>query len=344
MLPDVPAVLDSLVRTDPGLHPIIANLDRSLRSRAWDDAKVTAHHGIIPTLEPANLAAMSDRERSVYKLIRAHYLAQFLPPHEYDRTTARLACGGQTLEATGKQIVITGWRQVLTEPEPDKTEGGDEATARSQTLPALSQGAACNVDAVDLKALKTLPPRPYSQGELVKAMKGVARLVSDPRLRQKLKETTGIGTEATRANIIGGLLSRGYLIRKGRAIVASETACTLIDAVPSAIADPGMTAIWEQSLDMIETGQMTLDLFVERQSSWVAQLVEQYRSATLPIKLPPAPACPLCQAPMRQRTGKSGAFWSCRRYPGCTGSAPVETGRQRSTKAASLTGTSRKSR
>jgi len=172
--------------------------------------------------------------------------------------------------------------------------------------------------------LKTLPPKPYTQGELVKAMKGVAKLVTDPRLKQKLKDTTGIGTEATRANIISGLLARGYLLKKGRAIRASDAAFTLIDAVPEAIADPGTTAVWEQALDMIEAGQMTLDTFIVKQSSWVTQLVQQYRGASLDLKLPPAPSCPQCGAPMRQRSGKSGAFWSCSRYPDCKATQPIE--------------------
>jgi len=153
----------------------------------------------------------------------------------------------------------------------------------------------------------------------------VAKLVDDPRLKQKLKETTGIGTEATRASTIKGLLDRGYLLKKGRAIRASDAAFTLIDAVPAAIADPGMTAIWEQALDMIEAGQMTLDTFIAKQSAWVAQLVQQHRGATLSIALPPSPPCPQCGAPMRQRTGKSGAFWSCSRYPDCKGTLPVES-------------------
>ena len=100
---------------------------------------------------------------------------------------------------------------------------------------------------------------------------------------------------------------------------------TLIDTVPAAIADPGTTAVWEQALDMIEAGQMTLDAFIAKQSTWVAQLVQQYRGATLAIKLPPSPSCPQCGAPMRQRTGKSGAFWSCSRYPDCTGTLPVDS-------------------
>ena len=99
----------------------------------------------------------------------------------------------------------------------------------------------------------------------------------------------------------------------------------LIDTVPPAIADPGMTAVWEQALDMIEAGTLTLDTFVEKQSTWVAQLVQQYRGATLSLKLPPAPACPQCGAPMRQRSGKNGVFWSCSRYPECKGTQQVES-------------------
>jgi len=323
MLAEVPTVLDALLATDSGLRPLIDKLDRTQRSRAWNDSKVTAHHGIIPTLEPTNLSAMSEKERAVYALIRAHYLAQFLPHHEFDRTVARLTCGGQSLQAVGKQIVAPGWHLAL--PAERQEAADDDSAQRSQTLPALVAGMRCTVGQVDLKALKTQPPKPYTQGELVRAMKGVAKLVTDPRLKAKLRETTGIGTEATRAGIINGLLARGYLVKKGRAIRASDTAFTLIDAVPVAIADPGTTAIWEQALDMIETGQMTLDTFIDKQSAWVAQLVQQHRGAVLSIKLPEGPACPVCGASTRQRSGKNGAFWSCSRYPDCKGTVPIDS-------------------
>jgi DNA topoisomerase-3 len=207
----------------------------------------------------------------------------------------------------------------------DEPNGDDSDTAdRGQILPPLSQGSRCQIGEVELKALKTMPPRPYTQGELIKAMKGVAKLVSDPRLKQKLKETTGIGSEATRAGIISGLLGRGYLVKKGRAVRATDAAFTLIDAVPPAIADPGTTAVWEQALDMIEAGQMTLDAFIEKQSAWVAQLVDQYRGASLSLKVPAGPTCPLCGSATRQRTGETGPFWSCTRYPDCKGTLPVE--------------------
>lgn len=323
---EAPTVLDSLLKSDPGLRPIIDQLDHTQRSRAWNDAKVSAHHGIIPTLEPANLSAMSEKELLVYRLIRAHYLAQFFPPHEFDRTMARLSCGDQTLQAVGKQVVVPGWRLVLAEPQTD--EAGDDAVPRSQVLPALQQGSACQVAGVELKALKTLPPRPFTQGELVKAMKGVAKLVSDPRLKQKLKDTVGIGTEATRANIISGLLGRGYLLKKGRAIRASYAAFTLIDTVPAAIADPGTTAIWEQALDMIETGQLSLETFVAKQAAWITQLVTQYRGTSLAIKIPQGPPCPQCGGATRQRSGKNGSFWSCAKYPDCKGTLSIESGKR----------------
>ncbi|RRI70565.1 MULTISPECIES: DNA topoisomerase III [Pseudomonadaceae] len=323
MFAEVPIVLDSLLNTDPSLRPIMGQLDRSQRSRAWNDGKVTAHHGIIPTLEPANLSALSEKELAVYRLIRAHYLAQFLPHHEFDRTVAEFSCGQQSLVATGKQVVVKGWRLVLAEPQAD--EDGDD-TARSQVLPPLREGLACQVAEVEIKALKTMPAKPYTQGELVKSMKGIARFVTDPRLKQKLKDTTGIGTEATRANIISVLIARGYIVKKGRSIRASDAAFTLIDAVPAAIADPGTTAVWEQALDMIEAGQLTLDVFLSKQAAWISQLIAQYGCVSLSIKLPHGPACPQCGAATRQRTGKSGPFWSCSRYPDCKGTLPVESG------------------
>ena len=327
MFAEVPTVLDSLLKTDPTLAQIMGQLDRTQRSRAWNDGKVTAHHGIIPTLEPANLSAMSEKERALYRLIRAHYLAQFLPHHEFDRTVADLSCGQQKLVATGKQVVARGWRLVLAESEREGSADEDgDAPVRTQVLPALRDGMACQVAGADIKALKTMPPKPYTQGELVKAMKGVARFVTDPRLKQKLKDTTGIGTEATRANIISVLIARGYIVKKGRSIRASDAAFTLIDAVPAAIADPGTTAVWEQALDMIEAGQLTLDVFLSKQAAWISQLIAQYGSMSLSIKLPHGPACPQCGAATRQRTGKSGPFWSCSRYPDCKGTLPVESG------------------
>lgn len=318
MFDEVPAVFDALLKTDPALRPALGGLDRSLHSRVWNDAKVTAHHGIIPTTEPANLARMSEQERSVYELIRSHYLAQFLPLHEFDRTQVELACGKERLTAVGKQILVQGWKGLLS----DNTED-DESSQKSQVLPVLHQGTQCAVDDVELKSMRTAAPKPLTEGDLIKAMKNVAKLINDPRLKQKLRDTTGIGTEATRAGIIKGLIDRGYLQKKKRALMASAAAHTLIEAVPPAIADPGMTAIWEQALDEIEVGRLTLDAFVAKQATWIAQLVAHYGSLTLALPVEAGPVCPMCNASMFRRKGKSVPFWSCSHYPECKGTVPI---------------------
>ena len=325
MFDEVPAVLKALLTTDPALHNAFGRLDRSLRSRAWNDAKVAAHHGIIPTTEPANLARMSEPERQVYELIRSHYLAQFLPHHEFDRTQAELECGGQRLTAVGKQILAHGWKSLLDDSAED-----DEPSQKPQVLPALQQGTQCTVSDVELKARRTTAPKPLTEGELIKAMKNVAKLVSDSRLKQKLRDTTGIGTEATRASIIKGLIDRGYLLKNKRALKASAAAHTLIEAVPAAVADPGMTAIWEQALDEIEAGRLTLEAFVAKQASWIAQLIEHCGTLSLAVPVAAGPTCPVCNNTMLQRKGTSGLFWSCSRYPACKGTLPLkkETHRQ----------------
>lgn len=325
MFNEAPAVLDALLETDSALRPAFGSLDRSLRSRVWNDAKVTAHHGIIPTTEPANLMRMSEQERQVYELIRSQYLVQFLPHHGFDRTQVELECGEERLTAVGKQILVQGWKSLLCE-NPEE----DEPSRKSQVLPVLQQGTQCAVDDVELKSMRTAAPKPLTEGDLIKAMKNVAKLVNDPRLKQKLRDTTGIGTEATRAGIIKGLIDRGYLLKKKRALMASAAAHTLIEAVPAAVADPGMTAIWEQALDEIQAERLTLDAFVAKQAKWVTQLVTHYRSLTLTIAVDTSPGCPMCNASMLRRKGKSGPFWSCSRYPDCKGTVSISKDTRRS--------------
>ncbi|HEX8592686.1 MAG TPA: DNA topoisomerase III [Pseudomonas sp.] len=281
------AILAALGRADPALSELLEHLDAGRRSRAWNDGKVSAHHGIIPTAAVRDLGRLVGKQRAVYTLIRARYLAQFLPNHEYDRTQADFDCAGQALRAVGKQIVEPGWKRAL--PEALAPAKGREAPA-PQPLPTLTQGCECAVAHVNLKDLWTQPPKPFTEGDLIKAMKNVARLVEDPLLKQKLKDTTGIGTEATRAGIIQGLLDRGYLIKNGKALAATAAAFGLIDAVPRAIADPGTTAIWEQALDMVQSGEMSLEEFVTKQSAWMSKQVTRCLGLRLTINGPASPA------------------------------------------------------
>ncbi|ROM75470.1 DNA topoisomerase III [Pseudomonas brassicacearum] len=315
---EAPAILAALAQADPSLAPLREHLQPQRKSRAWNDAKVSAHHGIIPTAAARNLDKLAGKQRAVYTLIRARYLAQFLPNHEYDRTQADFDCAGQALRAVGKQIVEPGWKRAL--PEALAPARGREAPA-PQTLPALAEGRDCAVDEVKPKDLWTQPPKPFTEGDLIKAMKNVAKLVEDPLLKQKLKDTTGIGTEATRASIIQGLLDRGYLVKNGKALSATPAAFSLIDAVPRAIADPGTTAIWEQALDMVQSGEMSLEEFVTRQAAWMSKHVARCQGMSLTISGPANPA------------GRGATPWKNKRKPAKrkAGGAPRKASKAKAT-------------
>jgi DNA topoisomerase-3 len=284
---EAPSILAALERSDPGLADLMKHLDLKRRSRAWNDAKVSAHHGIIPTAAISDVNRLTGKHKAVYTLVRARYLAQFLPNHEYDRTQVDFDCAAHALRAVGKYIIEPGWKRAL--PEALTPVRGKEI-APPQALPALQKGQHCTVLDVLLKDLWTQPPKPFTEGDLIKAMKNVAKLVDDPKLKQKLKDTTGIGTEATRAGIIQGLLDRGYLTKQGKALMATPAAFSLIDAVPRAIADPGTTAIWEQALDMVQQGEMSLEEFVAKQSAWMSKQVQRCVGLRLTITGPAAPA------------------------------------------------------
>jgi len=302
---EAPGILAALGRADASLAALAPHLDPKRRSRAWNDAKVSAHHGIIPTAAVRDLDRLAGKQRAVYTLIRARYLAQFLPNHEYDRTQADFDCAGQALRAVGKQIVEPGWKRAL--PEALTPPKGREPAA-PQALPRLSEGHAYQVLDVRLKDLWTQPPKPFTEGDLIKAMKNVAKLVEDPRLKQKLKDTTGIGTEATRAGIIQGLIDRGYLNKFGKALSASPAAFSLIDAVPRAIADPGTTAIWEQALDMVQSGEMSLEEFVAKQAAWMSKQISRCVGLRMTISGP----APSASAPWKKsrKTGQRKATGS----------------------------------
>jgi DNA topoisomerase-3 len=298
---EAPAILAALGRADPALNEVLSHVDPGRRSRAWNDARVSAHHGIIPTAAIKDLGRLAGKQRAVYTLIRARYLAQFLPDHEYDRTQADFDCAGEALRAVGKQIAEPGWKRAL--PEALAPAKGREAPA-PQPLPTLTQGCDCAVLGVNLKDLWTQPPKPFTEGDLIKAMKNVAKLVEDPLLKQKLKDTTGIGTEATRAGIIQGLLDRGYLIKHGKSLAATAAAFGLIDAVPRAIADPGTTAIWEQALDMVQSGEMSLEEFVAKQTAWMSKQVTRCLGLRLSISASASPAPGATPWKNQRKTGK----------------------------------------
>lgn len=269
MLSDVPQVFSALSATGAVFRPLLAQCHPQQKSRAWNDSKITAHHAIIPTTQPTDLSKLSDDEWRVYDLICRHYLAQFMPLHEADKTQIQLACAGHTLVANGNVVAVVGWKTLFSD---DNNE--DE---NMQSLPGLAENTLCPVTDVETKAQKTRPPEHYTEGTLIAAMKNAARFVTDERLKQRLKDSAGLGTEATRAGIIETLLKRGYIKKEKRHLISTDSAATLMAMLPDIVKDPGMTALWEQALDDIAAGRMPLAVYLQKQSLWITRMVEQAR-------------------------------------------------------------------
>ncbi|CDL84545.1 DNA topoisomerase III [Xenorhabdus cabanillasii] len=321
MQSEIPEVLKALATSDPSIAPLLNKLDTKLVSRVWNDKKITAHHGIIPTKQPPILSGMSAEERKLYELIRTHYLAQFLPAQEVDVTTLSFDIGGQLFISKGNVEVIKGWKLLFSNSEE---ENEDEAEP-TEKLPALSQGEVCEVKNGELKQLETKPPQHYTDGTLIAAMKNASAFVTDPNLKKILKDNAGLGTEATRAGIIAKLEERNFLSRQKKFLLATDIGSQLIDALPSVVTDPGMTALWEQALEEVAEGKMPLATFMQKQEAWVHHLLEKAQSIPLKLNLPTMPSCPKCQGKMVLREGKKGRFWSCQRYPECDGIVALDT-------------------
>ncbi|MCC8367200.1 DNA topoisomerase III [Xenorhabdus sp. PB61.4] len=314
MQADIPVVLTALTRTDPAMTDIISRLDEQQVSRVWNDKKITAHHAIIPTRHAFDLTRLTTDELQVYQLIRQHYLAQFLPVQETDMTEVTLDIGGQRFRAKGWVNVVTGWKTLLTDEAGEQTEQETDLP-----LPVLHQGDCCQIVGANIRSLQTKPPAPFTEGTLIAAMKNAASLVSDPQLKQVLRENAGLGTEATRAGILDTLFKRRLIERKKKAIHATPLARELIAGLPEVLTSPGMTALWEQSLEDIAQGKTSLVVFMQKQAQWLLHLVERGKAQPFHLTLPKTPDCPNCGGRMRQRQGKTSPFWGCVNYPVCKG-------------------------
>ncbi|MDP8189090.1 DNA topoisomerase III [Pasteurella skyensis] len=317
----VEKIIQCLLKADPSLQKLVPYLNLSQKSRAWDDKKITAHHGIIPTMKIIDLTKLSQDELKVYDLIRRRYLAQFLPHFEVDKTIIELYVGNHLFIARGKQVVANGWK-ILFGSAIDETNNDED----KQNLPKISKNQQCTIKNSDVRSLKTSPPPHYTEGTLLSAMKNAARFVTDERLKQRLRETEGLGTEATRAGLIQGLIDKGFLKKKGKQILATEQANALIDSLPDLLKNPGLTALWEQALNQIAERTLTLDDFMQKQIEFIRHLMNICLQHGIKMGKIEIKKCPKCNSPMAKRTGKNGSlFWGCTKYPNCDGIEFIDT-------------------
>lgn len=309
-LAEASRVIQYVLQSDQRLQPISAVLNLNQKSRVWNDKKITAHHGIIPTMVKVDISKMSDEEMKLYDLIRRRYLAQFLPISETDKTQIILKCGQHILSARGNVLVTPGWKILF-----GKSLNEDDDAP--QALPTLKQGQICQISDSEIKTLQTSPPNHFTEGTLLTAMKNAARFVTDERLKQRLRETEGLGTEATRAGTIQGLIDKGFLQKKGKSLLATEAAMMLMDSLPTMLKDPGLTALWEQALNQIAERTLSLEVFMQKQETFVRHLMAECLKQGMSLGNIEIRKCPQCGAPMTKRNGKNGQFWGCSAYPTC---------------------------
>ena len=265
----------------------IKQADTSLKSAAWNDKKITAHHAIIPTGHRASLAG---KQQQVFDLIVRAYLAQFFPAFTYCETSIVLNVEGETFTASGKVPLLPGWKIVYGAMDEESTSG-TKYDAAKQTLPLVKKGECVECKNAKVEFKKTTPPARFTEGTLIQAMTNIHNLVEDPELKRRLKETAGIGTEATRAGIIETLKKRIFIAEKGKQIISTTAARCLIAALPTSVKSPGLTGLFEQLLDGIADGRFTMEQFLKKQSEFVTKLVNHAKTSDL--GLAPAYPCPV---------------------------------------------------
>lgn len=312
-------ILNSIAKIDSNLLQLTKNADTSIKSRVFNTNKVTAHHGIIPTSKIIDIRTLNENELKLYDLIRRNYIAQFYPNYEYDQTQIKVKASTEIFSATFNAEVVVGWKQVI------KTFGNK---ANNQ-IPKLTKGQQLNVDSIVVETKQTKPPLRYTEGTLISAMEKAHLFVTDTKLKAVLKGNEGIGTEATRANIIETLLSRDFLTKNKKQIISTNIGRSLIASIPNELKDPGMTALWENSLSKIELNELSLEDFMQSQTVWLNQLLNKLKESTSNIVVDKGKTypCPNCGKDMIIRNGAKGKFWACTGYPDCKTTAQNSNGK-----------------
>ncbi|KKO45997.1 DNA topoisomerase III [Arsukibacterium ikkense] len=263
----------------PALAPAAAGVNLQLKSKAWDDTKVEAHHAIIPTAKTSAAQRLSATEQKLYSLIARQYLMQFYPAHCFTDTRVELRIAGGCFVAKARQQTAAGWKALL--PKAAEAGRGDGVTAGVNdpallpVLPALKVGQLLRCSNSLLQEKQTQPPAPFTDASLLSAMTGIARYVQDPQIKRILKDTDGLGTEATRSGIIELLFKRQFLQREGKQIRATAAGKALIAALPAEASLPDMTARWEAGLNAICQREQSYQAFMQPLTENLQQLISQ---------------------------------------------------------------------
>ncbi|MDI7741009.1 DNA topoisomerase III [Lysinibacillus fusiformis] len=278
-----------------------------------DDSKVSDHHAIIPTEGYVNFSAFSDKERKIYDLAVKRFLAVLFPAHEYEQLTVQAEIAGEKFIAKGKTVLQAGWKEVY-ENRFDDDDASDDV--KEQLLPRIEKGDVLKTKLIAQTSGQTKPPARFTEATLLSAMENPTKYLEtgDKKLADTLKSTGGLGTVATRADIIEKLFNT-FLIEKrgGKEIYITSKGRQLLDLVPEELRSPATTAEWEQKLELIAKGKLKKEVFINEMKEHTKEIVSEIKGSDKKYKHDnvSTKSCPDCGKPMLEVNGKKGKMLVC---------------------------------
>ncbi|ODS70640.1 MAG: DNA topoisomerase III [Acidovorax sp. SCN 68-22] len=285
--------------------------------RIFDNSKVSDHFAIIPTLQAPS--GLSEAEQKLYDLVVRRFMAVFFPSAEYTVTTRISTAAGHSFKTEGKVLVKPGWLAIYGKEAADEVQDAKEGD-KGQNLVPVQPGEVVRTEQADPKALKTKPPARYSEATLLGAMESAGKQIDDDELREAMQEK-GLGTPATRAAIIEGLLTEKYMLREGREIIPTAKAFQLMTLLRGLeveeLCRADLTGEWEYKLAQMEKGQLSREAFMQQIAAMTERMVKkakEYDRDTIPgdyatLQSP----CPNCGGVVKENyrryacVGKPGA-------------------------------------
>lgn len=277
-----------------------------------DNSKVSDHHAIIPTEQKPNLSNLSSEERHIYDLVVKRFLSVLMPPFEYIQTNIKAEINKETLIAKGQVIKSKGWKALYDKEITDDNSKEDDL--KDQVLPKLNNGDLLKINSVDLSKGQTKPPARFNEGTLLSAMENPQKYISvDKDSAKTLNETGGLGTVATRADIIEKLFNSFVIEKKGKEIIPTSKGRQLIDLVPKELKSPLLTAKWEKKLDGISKGKEDYNLFIKEMRNYAVALIESIKGTDSKFihDNKTGKKCPNCGKYLLEVKGKNGVMNVC---------------------------------
>lgn len=272
-----------------------------------DDKKVSDHHAIIPTEQTPLLSDLSDKERKIYDLVVKRFLSVFMKPYVYEQTTMTAKIAQEMFTAKGKRVIALGFK--------DLYQFQEEASEEASNLPLLESGMILSDVKLVKTSGKTQPPAYFNEATLLSAMENPARFMNQASsdMVKTLKETGGLGTVATRADIIEKLFNSFMIEKKNQDIYLTSKGRQLLALAPKDLKSPELTAQWEKKLQDISNGRLKRHQFVGQMREYTTQMVQEIKGseATYKHENLTTTKCPTCGKPMLAVNGKRGKMLVC---------------------------------